>query len=142
MSQICKKCGTVAEDGQEYCSNCYAELGALKKKKAEKHRAELRNMGKKALAFSVIAAVAGIVMMFYLINMEKFSSIYYARCRLVGAYWHFRVLRSKIFRKDVKSPFDYDIFTQRRSIRGAPSHIYSYQKIKLFSICGGMLSCR
>lgn len=75
MSQICKKCGTVAEDGQEYCSNCYAELGALKKKKAEKHRAELRNMGKKALAFSVIAAVAGIVMMFYLINMEKFSSI-------------------------------------------------------------------
>ena len=75
MSQICKKCGTVAEDGQEYCSNCYAELGALKKKKAEKHRAELRNMGKKALAFSVIAAVAGIVMMFYLINMEKFSSL-------------------------------------------------------------------
>lgn len=32
-------------------------------------------MGKKALAFSVIAAVAGIVMMFYLINMEKFSSL-------------------------------------------------------------------
>lgn len=75
MSQICKKCGTVAEDGQEYCPKCYAELGALKKKKAEKHRAELRNMGKKALAFSIIAAVAGTVMMLYLINMEKFSSI-------------------------------------------------------------------
>lgn len=75
MSQICKKCGTVAEDGQDYCPNCYAELGALKKKNAEKRRAELKNMGKKAVAFSVIALVAGVVMMFYLINMESVSHI-------------------------------------------------------------------
>ena len=60
MSQICKKCGNVADDGQEYCPNCYAELGALKKKNAEKRKRELKNMGKKAVAFSVIAAVAGI----------------------------------------------------------------------------------
>ena len=75
MSQICKKCGTVAEDDMEYCPNCYAELGTLKKKNAQKRRAELKGMGKKSLAFSFIAAAAGTVMMLYLKNMESFSQI-------------------------------------------------------------------
>lgn len=72
MSQICKKCGNVADDGQEYCPNCYAELGALKKKNAEKRKRELKNMGKKAVAFSVIAAVTGICMLLYLTNIEEY----------------------------------------------------------------------
>lgn len=75
MSQTCKKCGTVTDDDKEYCPNCYAELGALKKKNAEKKRSELRNMGKKALAFSFIAVIAGIIMMLYLKNMESFSHV-------------------------------------------------------------------
>ena len=47
MSQICKKCGNVADDGQEYCPNCYAELGALQKGS--------KNAGEKRLALNFLS---------------------------------------------------------------------------------------
>ncbi len=59
----------------EYCPVCYAELDFLKRKKAKKLNKELRNMGKKALAFSALAGVVGVVINFWLMISKNISAM-------------------------------------------------------------------
>lgn len=69
MAQICKKCGYTASDNDKYCPVCCSELDLLKKEESEKREKNLVLLSKKALAFSIIATLVGIIFILYV----KFS---------------------------------------------------------------------